>query len=377
MAVDWFNLRNQKWVIIMSGYIPMITNVSIKNFKGIKDCKINDMAKINLFSGRNGCGKSSIMEAIYFTGKEFVRQNLRQSILRRANRPSVSVRELFYEYNLNANIYIELKFDKLNITGMRIQFSPQNSRTNVSLRSGNWESQREEVVSNYSISRFDYGGGVSQPRISVSNPEELRRYFVNSIFIDPTIKKDVSLIEGSYLSKVKLSEESSSDLVNRMAEIYQTQPSWEFLSHPDFPPIDPSRFAILERKKRLFIDNFGDGLHYGLAIMASAKTVGKTALFIEEIESHQHPKAIKDLIPNLIEISRDNNLQLFVTTHNPYVLRHFHYYYHSPQERKKEFRCFHIIRDKDSGEVEAKIIENITDVSEDLFGLPFESKKST
>ena len=111
--------------------------------------------------------------------------------------------------------------------------------------------------------------------------------------------------------------------------------------------------------------------------MASAKTVGKTALFIEEIESHQHPKAIKDLIPNLIEISRDNNLQLFVTTHNPYVLRHFHYYYHSPQERKKEFRCFHIIRDKDSGEVEAKIIENITDVSEDLFGLPFESKKST
>jgi AAA15 family ATPase/GTPase len=104
--------------------------------------------------------------------------------------------------------------------------------------------------------------------------------------------------------------------------------------------------------------------------MAVAKTRNNTALFIEEIESHQHPEAIKNLISNLLDIARMNNLQLFITTHNPYVHRYLYYHYKSPEERKKEFRCFHVIRDKDSGEVEAKIEEGILNIYEDIFGIP-------
>jgi predicted ATPase len=132
----------------------------------------------------------------------------------------------------------------------------------------------------------------------------------------------------------------------------------------------PSRFAILEGKRRLFFDNFGDGLHYGLAITSAAKTRSNTALFIEEIESHQHPEAIKNLISNLLDISRTNNLQLFITTHNQYVRNYLYWHYISPEKRKKEFRCFHITRDKGTGEVEARIEEGIVNIQEDLHGRP-------
>ena len=354
-------------------YIPMIEEVSIQNFKGIKNCEIKDMGKVNLFIGRNGCGKSSILEAIYFTGKEFIGSSLPLCIQRRANRGrAVSARELWYGYGLSSDVNVKLVFNEQNFVEMSIRFSPENRRVDVYFGGGGSTGYvKNEHLCQYGLSIFELVTGRSSLSIlSPPHSEPIRQYFDSLVFVDPTIKTNVTQIEGNYLNILKLSEESSSDLAKRTSEIYETEPSWEFLPHPDFPPDRPSRFAILEGKRRLFFDNFGDGLHYGLAVMAVAKTRNNTALFIEEIESHQHPEAIENLVSNLIDIARINNLQLFITTHNPYVRRYLHYHYESPEERKKEFRCFHVVRDKDSGEVEAKIEEGILDITEDLHGRP-------
>src|SRR6476469_6662140 len=40
-------------------------NISIKGFRGLKDCTINDLARVNVFVGQNNSGKSSILEAIF------------------------------------------------------------------------------------------------------------------------------------------------------------------------------------------------------------------------------------------------------------------------------------------------------------------------
>lgn len=352
-------------------YVPMIEEVSIENFKGIKYCEIKDIGKVNLLIGRNGCGKSSIMEAIYFTGKEFLGTNLPLCIQRRANRGAWSARELWYGFDTSSEPNVMLRFSEQNVTGMRIEFSPETGRARVILNSDSAStSPIEGFVSEYHLANFSPVRSHRATTISSPHSKRIRQYFVGSVFVDPTIKSNVRQIEGSYLNIVKLSEESSSDLAKRTAGIYETEPSWEFLPHPDFSADTPSRFAILEGKRRLFFDNFGDGLHYGLAIMAVAKTRNNTALFIEEIESHQHPEAIKNLISNLLDIARINDLQLFITTHNPYVHNYLYYHYKSPEERQKEFRCFHVIRDKDSGEVEAKIKEEILDIYEDIFRRP-------
>ncbi|OGT59615.1 MAG: hypothetical protein A3E85_04670 [Gammaproteobacteria bacterium RIFCSPHIGHO2_12_FULL_45_12] len=41
-----------------------IKSVSIKNFKGIEDVKLNNCSPINILVGKNNAGKSSILHAI-------------------------------------------------------------------------------------------------------------------------------------------------------------------------------------------------------------------------------------------------------------------------------------------------------------------------
>jgi len=351
-------------------YVPMIREVSIDNFKGIKHCEIKDLAKVNLFIGKNSCGKSAIMEAMYFTGKEFLGANLPTCITRRANRVSWSARELWYGYDMmSSEVQVRMKFVENDLVRLRIQYIEQEKILRDFLFSSSPQTELEEIGHEYRLASFspirDHG-----PSLHTNHNTEIGQYFVRSVLIDPTIKTDVREIEGKYLNVLKLSEEDSSDLAKRTAEIYETKPSWEFLPHQDFSPDTPSRFAILEGNRRMFFDNFGDGLHYGLAILAIAKTRTNTALFIEEIESHQHPEAIKNLVSNLLDIAKLNNLQLFITTHNDYARNYLYYYYKNEEERNKEFRCFHVIRNKDTGEVEAKIEKGIVNITEDLHGRP-------
>ena len=40
--------------------------LKIENFRGIKSLEINDLARINLFVGKNNCGKTSVLEAAFY-----------------------------------------------------------------------------------------------------------------------------------------------------------------------------------------------------------------------------------------------------------------------------------------------------------------------
>jgi len=340
----------------------MITEASIENFKGIKHCEVKDLAKVNLFIGKNNCGKSSIMEAMYYTGKEFIGTNLLQCLTRRAARGNWSARELWYDYDMSPNINVALGFNEQNFAEMTVAFSPQEDRVAVLLGSGSPKyGKRKGQLCLYSKTGFGLATGRSHVEILSPNPREILQYFDRSVFIDPTVKTEVRQIEGIYLNVLKLSEKASSEMAKRVAEVYDTEPSWEFLPHQDYSPDNPSRFAVLEGGRRLFVDNFGDGFHYGLAVLAAAKTRTKTALFIEEIESHQHSGSLSKLIRHLVRISRDNNLQVFLSTHSMDVWETLHrgVYADDEAKEKEEFRCFLIEKNVETGEVTS---ENTYDV---------------
>lgn len=356
-------------------YAPFVKEVLIDNFKGIKRCEIKDLARVNLFVGKNSCGKSAIMEAMYFTGKEFLGPNLPQCITRRANRGNWSARELWYGYDLaTSEVSVLMQFNEANMIGMRLSYYEPDRLIRELLRSSFPSGSDERLVREYRTASFSMARIDNEAILHTGHNTEIRRYFDHSVFIDPAIKTDVMQIEGKYLNVLKLSENDSSDLAKRTSEIYDTKPAWEFLPHQDFSPNDPSRFAILEGNRRMFFDNFGDGLHYGLAILAIAKTRTNTALFIEEIESHQHPEAVGKLISNLVEIAETNDLQLFITTHNRFVWGYFEKEFEPEGKREKSLRVYHVTRDKNTGIVEctAQTKENANEfwsaIDKELYG---------
>ncbi|EAH7260336.1 AAA family ATPase, partial [Campylobacter jejuni] len=93
----------------------MINSIEIKNFKGIKDLKLEDFSKINFFVGKANTGKTSILEALY----AFLLKNPNDIIqlldVRKIHVDDDAFQSFFYDYDLNKKPLIESDKNKLKI----------------------------------------------------------------------------------------------------------------------------------------------------------------------------------------------------------------------------------------------------------------------
>lgn len=184
------------------------------------------------------------------------------------------------------------------------------------------------------------------------------------VLIDCTLKSRTSEIE-SRLASLKI-QGKDKEFGVLLEDIYGKGTEWEFLPHQDSP--SETRLAIKEAGRLTYFSDFGDGLRYGLGILGTAMSVKNTAIFIEEIESHQHLGSLRKLLKNLVEISRKNKLQIFVTTHNADVWNSLTrgVYLEDAEIEKKEFRCYVVERDSNSGIVTAKHTDDVTKINRAL-----------
>ena len=93
-----------------------------------------------------------------------------------------------------------------------------------------------------------------------------------------------------------------------------------------------------------------------------------SCLCIEEIESHQHAGSLRRLIHNLVEVSRKNNLQLFLSTHSKDVWESLHrgVYVDDETLEKSEFRCMLIERDENTGNVTSETTDDVQKIDRAL-----------
>lgn len=318
----------------------MIDELVISNFKGIRQCEIKNVGRVNLFIGKNDSGKSSIMEAIYATTQEYSGFGLEWSIQRKTDRMK-SGRTLWYGYDLTLPIQITLKLGE-NILGLRLLCDGDVVR---SILMQERPERYTRGASKYDLTlHCNFNAGKTSP----VGPDSvgLMDYFDYAIFLDCSMKTNMAKLETAYLERVKLSGKIQ-DFADLFATIYNKEGNGEFTHHPDFPEA-PSRFTIRENEKSIFIDDLGDGPRYGAALCAGAMSRQNTGIFIEEIESHQHPEALKTLAKKLVELSQANNLQFFITTHSLETWKTFsNGAYDNPEKRKTELRTFHVERSKD------------------------------
>ena len=51
----------------------MLQNIINENFRGIEKLEIKNFKRVNLFTGKNNSGKTSVLEAIFFSLKPYVK----------------------------------------------------------------------------------------------------------------------------------------------------------------------------------------------------------------------------------------------------------------------------------------------------------------
>jgi len=346
----------------------MLLKASIQNFKGIKNCTIEDLSRINLFVGKNDSGKSTIIEAIYLSLKGLVvPTNLGQSLSRRSDGFS-SGRELWYQYNLNSEILISMSFPKVEVRH-RIQ-SAENGNTNSFFEFYNNTNKRYEVLNSFQCSSFIIIIGqhshMTIAMLPIDEPSKFntRNYALNATLIDCTLKHETSLIENS-LAKLKMRGQDR-EFGAVLNDIYGKGNEWEFVPHADNPA--QSRLAIRENGKLTYFGNFGDGLRFCVGILGNLMNLRDTAVFIEEIESHQHSGSLKLLIKFMVKIARENNLQIFLSTHSKDVWESLSrgVYAEEPEKEKEEFRCYLLERNVETGKVNVTKTDDLQKITRAL-----------
>jgi hypothetical protein len=347
----------------------MITEVAISNFKGIKECKVEDLRRVNLFIGKNDSCKSSILEAIFHTIKEYMEDNLWRIMSRRTN-VFTGGRELWYAYNTKSNITTSVKFGKIDLaleiawTPITTEFNQINTILTGSSPQGAWSFNGAAYIGTDFSLRQGSLQKIDAVKVSIDERMKLVNYIRNVALIDCTWKSNMGNLEGT-LGQIKLARKDREFGIT-LKSIYGTGEEWEFLPHPDRS--SEMRVAIKEADRRLFLSGLGDGFRYGLVICANAIIHQGTGLFIEEIESHQHYGSLRNLVSNLIDISRKNDLQLFITTHSydawNCIARGA--YLRDAKRMKEEFRCFLVERDDASGNVSATATDNVQRIVEEL-----------
>jgi AAA15 family ATPase/GTPase len=335
----------------------MLTELTIENFKGIQTCKIEDLGRINLFIGKNDSGKSTILEAMYYFFQELRAPPTLQQIMSRRADVSVSGRELWFKYRQESPISFSVTFSSLKLV-LTVTFEKRTGYftsvfTQESVSNGMGTGRRVLRGTTYRGTDFamtnSYGAMTENLHADDNLKAALLDYSTGMELIDCTLKSKTTVIED-ILSVLKITSEDEKfgEVLN---DIYGKGKEWEFM--PTLANDREKRLAIKEGNQLTYFSDFGDGLRCCVGILGTAISSVNTALFIEEIESHQHYGSLSKLLSHLVKIARENKLQVFLTTHSIDIWNSLSrgVYVDDQKREKEEFRCFLMERDMETGKV--------------------------
>lgn len=284
----------------------MLKNIDIQNYRAIKHISLNNFANINIFTGAANAGKSSILEAVYFLCN--INIDTLNNILKIRNFTDEKdmFSALFYDYNTKNNIKINGIIDD-DIT---CSISSGNSIVYDSL--DNW----------LNIIKINYDAGFNGSTYSAVLDNKLKLQ----------MKLDDNFFPPDYSAEYLASFSNYDTLKNNLAKILVNNNSKKLLNKylKEFDDnIEDIMFigniisvSYKYLSNAVNIKSMGKGFYTYLTIL-SAVLSGSKIIIIDEIENGIHFSLMKKLIDNIINISKENNIQFFISTHSKEFLEIF------------------------------------------------------
>lgn len=304
------------------------TNIQIQQFRGIKNCNIQDFGKhVNLFVGRNNCGKTSVLDALYLL---FVASAPRISIDINRFRDFVisdfSQTALLNFYNLDVENTITLKANEINsaVAKRTIDIKPAFPKTNGGVfgkmifgehmfdekrvRGLNFNSAFEingqQTILNSTLFEkgpFDPNQDTITAEWTVPDnyTEDTKINYINS--------KAPFALDHSILSNIIVNK-NKSIIIDCLRNIDN--------KIVDISLVDKRVMIDVGISKLLPIEVLGDGVRKALKIILFLYESKNGILLVDEIDNGLHYSSMPILWKSVLDAARLFNVQLFATTHN-------------------------------------------------------------
>lgn len=314
--------------------------LKIKNFKAIKECEISLNSKLNVFTGVNNSGKTTILEALAIWTEIFYK------LLSKAGRGSKKTNAKLgdYKFSNKVNYFDYTEFSSIRIVSYSEIFHNLNEKGSIEI-SLVLESEKGDLEISFTIKNangknfcvyltnyedFDYekfnlyfGNRIKPISICFANPinhlnkneekkvNEVVEYLINSQNSESVFRNRVFRINSNPTNIERLERDLATILGEESAKL-------EFVN-------ESGRYhkVLLQMGEQIpkDISLYGSGtlqiLQFLLNIYEDSTSDLKMILF-DEPDSHIHRNIQKKLIEILL---REGKFQLFLTTHNESFIR--------------------------------------------------------
>ena len=311
-----------------------ISNIYIKSFRGIKDLELDDLQPINILTGDNNCGKTSVLEVIQ-SFKNPDRVYDWGTITRRQNsgiRVGMSIYEGFYDlFDINEDEK-KIEYDVTLVDGERHNVALSAVEVQEELSQREYErilglsiiENAEDICDGTQIvSKLDL-------KAEIDGNREFSYYSVydGQIRIPLQLMKTKNSRDIIYISPVRHAEGDvflsrileHPDLYEQMLLVLRDYDEDIISINYDTENSHMRRgvYKILSKshKKALPLNVYGDGMKKAILLMSAVIAAKDGILLLDEFETAIHTSAMEKTFKWILETCIKMNVQVFLTSHS-------------------------------------------------------------
>jgi len=305
-----------------------IKNIEIKNFKCFEDFKAEGFGRVNLIGGKNNVGKTAFMEACYLSTSDKTKNLFGKLLEIKTHRDIInnlllkSSREEDIQQLIKENINIEIFIKGKGGEDLKVE---EDSEGNVHQTHTEWEDGKIKIeIINNKINIFTK---YTQLNLTGYNLNEQYYYGAPSIYSYSELTNKLNLSFDSTKQKFSLNfispySNSNQELVNIIGQS-KLDSKYNELNKYLSTVFNVSLIDIIKNKPMLKTDNqfqelshFGQGIKTFINIVSSMLLLKDNIIFIDEIENGIHYTNLDKLWEIILTISKEQNVQVFATTHS-------------------------------------------------------------
>ena len=325
-----------------------IKRIDIETFRGIRDLHLENLSSINILTGDNNCGKTSILEVLQ-SWSQPDNFNTWESLLRRGNMRlrRLSLYEGFYDlFDINLEkkfIHYQIQEDNcadvlLKATESIEEVPPARKDEILGIKRYS-QTIREDENSGYQLyieglddmleplSRLELEIQINNNVVNTKNiyeeqlsipyviDTEKNSYYHNVVYISPSRHTEGSVYLNSVLNDPELYEEMLGILRDYDEGIISINYA---MANELNPGSGRGVFKILSRscKKALPLNVYGDGMKKALLLMSAVMKAKNGVLLLDEFETAIHTSAMDRTFRWILRTCQKLNVQVFLTSHS-------------------------------------------------------------